>query len=81
MGDVIDFPIKADFPGFTGRDGYIMAEALYLASEWMAYHPQESRSETDRDDMLKILRAAFPGMLEHFSETLPFRASLDRTDM
>ena len=37
MGDVIDFPVKADCSGTTCRDAYITAKALYLASEESSY--------------------------------------------
>lgn len=55
MGDVVKFP-----KDITGRDGYIVAEALYLAVEAIDQKPEELRRETDKRDMLKILNTIRP---------------------
>ena len=66
MGDVIQFPIKPETPGITGRDGYIVAEALYFAAKWIEAQPEHLQRKSDREDMLAILNVAFPGMAEMF---------------
>ena len=66
MGDVIKFPISRTTKGITGRDGYIIAEALYFAIKWIDQMPKELRSESDKHDMLRILNTAFPEWEEVF---------------
>ena len=66
MSDVIKFPINRPTKGITGRDRYIIAEALYLATKWIDQLPKELRSETDKHDMLRILNTAFPDLKATF---------------
>ena len=66
MGNVIKFPIGLTTEGITGRDGYIIAEALYLAVKWIDHLPKELRSESDKHDMLRILNDAFPDWEDTF---------------
>jgi hypothetical protein len=60
-----DYPIRAETPGVTGRDGYLIAEALYLAAKWIP-HQAAGELKSDRKDMLRILEHAFPDMLDMF---------------
>ncbi len=60
MGDVIRFPIDHETKGTTGRDGYLIAEALCFAIKWIDYLPTEQRLESDKLDMLRILNTGFP---------------------
>jgi hypothetical protein len=54
------FPIDHETKGITGRDGYIVAEALYLAMKWIDHMPEKVRLTHDRTAMLEILNTAFP---------------------
>jgi antitoxin component HigA of HigAB toxin-antitoxin module len=60
MSDVTAFPIDHTTKGITGRDGYIVAEALYLATRYIDHMPEKVRLEADRHAMLQILNTAFP---------------------
>ncbi len=60
MSQVVPFPISHETEGITGRDGYIVAESLYLAMKWIDHMPERLRPEADKRDMLRILNAAFP---------------------
>ncbi len=60
MSDVTRFPINEETRGITGRDGYIVAEALYFATKWIDQMPDKVRLVADKHDMLRILNAAFP---------------------
>ena len=46
--------------GVSGRDGYIIAEALVLAMKSIDNMPDELRLTADRSDIIKILNANFP---------------------
>ncbi len=60
MSDVIKFPSNRPTKGITGRDDYIIAEALYLAAKSIDQMPKELRRESDKHDMVRILNTAFP---------------------
>ncbi len=60
MSNVIKFPINLATKGITGRDGYIVAEALYFATKWIDEMPDKVRPASDKRDILRILNAAFP---------------------
>ena len=46
--------------GITGRDGYIIATALYMAIKYIDSLPPEERAFSDQADMQKILNERFP---------------------
>lgn len=46
--------------GVTGRDGYIIAEALVLAMKSIDEMPGNVRLTADQKDIIKILNACFP---------------------
>ena len=50
----------------TGRDRWIMAKALAYASAAIAHVPEEFQSKSDRNDMLKMLRAFWPKYADFF---------------
>ena len=52
----LDFETK----GITGRDGYIIAEALVLAYNAIEAMPSNARSQTDAREILTILNTYFP---------------------
>ena len=60
MSDVDPYPINFETKGVTGRDGYIVAEALYFASKWIDDMPDKVRPAADQRDIFRILNAAFP---------------------
>ncbi len=60
MSHVIAYPINFETKGITGRDGYIVAEALYFATKWIDEMPDKVRPASDKRDILQILNAAFP---------------------
>lgn len=60
MSEVIQFPINFETRGITGRDGFIVAEALYFATKWIDEMPDKVRPASDKRDILRILDAAFP---------------------
>lgn len=64
MSDV--FPIDHETRGITGRDGYIVAEALFLATKYIDHMPERLRLESDKRAMLQILNAAFPDWEDTF---------------
>ncbi len=66
MSDVTPYPINFDTKGITGRDGYIVAEALYFATKWIDEMPDKVRPSSDERDILRILNAAFPDWLDVF---------------
>jgi hypothetical protein len=41
--------------GITGRDGWLMARALYLAIKWIDAMPEEHKAVSDQEDMRAIL--------------------------
>ena len=63
MSDVIKFPVRKSPKGITGRDGYIIAEALYLAAKSIDQMPKELRRESDKHNM--------PDWEEVFSREIP----------
>jgi hypothetical protein len=60
------FPIEYETKGITGRDGYIVAEALYLAVQWIEHNPEKTELTHDRTAMLHILNVAFPDWEDTF---------------
>ena len=52
--------LSIDTKGVTGRDGYIIAEALVLAMKSIDEMPGNVRPTADQRDILKILNAVFP---------------------
>ncbi|NIR28746.1 MAG: hypothetical protein GWN84_05400 [Gammaproteobacteria bacterium] len=60
------FPISYETKGITGRDGYIVAEALYLALQWIDHMPEKTRLTHDRSAILRILDTAFPDWEDTF---------------
>jgi hypothetical protein len=58
-----------DNTDITGRDSYIMAEALYLAIKWINAQPKEYRSLSNQEDMQAILDARWPSFKEIFAQT------------
>ncbi|MDP6775104.1 MAG: hypothetical protein QGI63_12645 [Rhodospirillales bacterium] len=48
----------------TGRDGFLIAEALYLAIEYIDQLPRERRPLTDQADMMRLLTEMYPGWFE-----------------
>ena len=58
-----------DNTDITGRDSYIMAEALYLATKWIDAQPKEYRSLSNQEDMRAILDARWPSFKEIFAQT------------
>ena len=66
-----------DNTNITGRDGYIMAEALYLAIKWIDAQPEERRSLSNQADMQAILDARWPRTKRIFT----FQDDLARDDV
>jgi len=60
MSEENPYPINFKTKGITGRDGYIVAEALYFATKWIDEMPDKVRPASDKRDILRILNAAFP---------------------
>jgi hypothetical protein len=52
-----------DTSEITGRDHYIIAQALFLASQYLVRQPVHLRQENNAEDMLTILRAKYPQAL------------------
>lgn len=60
MSDSSDLNLSFETKGVTGRDGYIIAEALVLAMKYIDTMPDKVRLTTDQRDIIKILNAAYP---------------------
>ncbi len=60
MNDSNELPISFDTKGVTGRDGYIIAEALVMAMKYIDAMPDNVRPTADKNDIIKILNSAFP---------------------
>jgi len=60
VNDSNELPISFETKGVTGRDGYIIAEALVLAMKYIDEMPSKLRLTADEKDIIKILNAAFP---------------------
>jgi hypothetical protein len=60
MTDSNELPINFETKGVTGRDGYIIAEALVLAMKAIDEMPDTMRLTADQHDIIKILNTAFP---------------------
>lgn len=56
-----------DDTDITGRDGYIIAEALHLAIKWIDAQPERRRSLSNQEDMQAILDAMWPELKEAFA--------------
>ena len=52
--------------GVTGRDGYIIAEALVLAMKAIDDMPSNIRLTSDQNDIIRILNANFPSWEDVF---------------
>ena len=48
----------------TGRDGFLIAEPLYLAIEYIDQLPKERRPVSDQADMMLLLTEMYPGWFE-----------------
>lgn len=55
-----NLPTGFETKGVTGRDGYIIAEALVFAMKYIDNLPSQARPEVDKKDIIRILNAAFP---------------------
>jgi len=60
MTEATPFPISSETKGLTGRDGYIVEEALYLATQWIDHMSDQTKLDADKRAMLRILNAAYP---------------------
>ena len=60
MSDKNPYPLNFETKGITGRDGYIVAEALYFATRWIDEMPGTARPAADQRDIFRILNAVFP---------------------
>lgn len=60
MNEAEELTIGFETRGVTGRDGYIIAEALVLAMKSIDDMPDNVRLTADQKDIIKILNAAFP---------------------
>lgn len=60
MNDAAEPTISFETKGVTGRDGYIIAEALVLAMKSIDEMPDKVRLTADQKDIIKILNTAFP---------------------
>lgn len=54
------FPVDFQTRAITGDDGYIVAEALYLAAKWIDEMPDKVRLVSDKRDILTHKNTAFP---------------------
>ncbi|GAA0595437.1 hypothetical protein [Caenispirillum bisanense] len=52
----------------TGRDGWIMARALYMAIRHAETLPEKQVPHSDIDDMRALLAVSFPGLGEVFQQ-------------
>jgi hypothetical protein len=50
----------------TGRDGYLLCQALCLAVAIEPYLPQINRSPTNCEDMQRLLDARFPEVKDYY---------------
>jgi predicted ATP-grasp superfamily ATP-dependent carboligase len=50
---------KTEFGSVTGRDGYILAQALAYAIEVIGSLPEDRQERSNREDMKKIFEAMF----------------------
>ena len=57
-------PQAATQSNVTGRDGFLIAEALYLAIEYIDQLPRERRAVSDQADMMRLLTEMYPGWFE-----------------
>ena len=58
--------VSFETKGVTGRDGYIIAEALVLAMKAIDDMPSNVRLTSDQKDIIKILNANFPAWEDVF---------------
>ncbi len=63
-----------DDDSVTGRDGWVMAQALHLAIKWIDAMPEEHRALADQRDMRALLQARFPDRAKLFA----FQDNLER---
>jgi hypothetical protein len=50
----------------TGRDGYIMAKALWMGIKWTRAMP-DLRENSDAEDMASFLKAQYPAFAAQFA--------------
>jgi hypothetical protein len=55
---------KSKSQSITGRDGYIMAQALAYAIEAIEHLPHEWQEWSNKEDMRLLLKTLHPGMAE-----------------
>lgn len=60
MNEAEELTIGFETKGVTGRDGYIIAEALLLAMKSIDDMPDNVRLTADQKDIIKILNVTFP---------------------
>lgn len=60
MTETVELPVNFETKGVTGRDGFIIAEALVLAMKYIDEMPDNVRPTADKNDIIKILNTAFP---------------------
>ena len=58
--------LNIETKGVTGRDGYIIAEALVLALRSIEEMPDNLRPTADQRDILSILNTLFPSWEDVF---------------
>jgi hypothetical protein len=61
-----DYPINIRTKGITGRDGYIIAEAMVLALKYLDASPDPNQPNIDRRQIIEILNAVFPDWEDTF---------------
>ena len=63
-----------DHPEVTGRDEFLIAQALHEAIKALAALPEEHRPGTTIADMRRLLLERYPGAAEHFAAHDELRA-------
>ena len=66
MPDTETPALSIETRGVTGRDGYIIAEALVLAMRSIEEMPDNLRPTADQRDILSILNTLFPSWEDVF---------------
>jgi hypothetical protein len=56
---------KSKPQSITGRDGYVMAQALAYAIEAIEHLPDEWQEWSNKEDMKLLLHTFHPGMIEN----------------
>jgi len=65
-----------DHPEVTGRDDFLIAQALHEAIKALAALPEEHRPGRAIADMRRLLLERYPGAAEHFAAHDELRAGL-----